>query len=93
MPRTRTSDILAKAVGGELRRARLERGLTQLELGTRLGTSGAYVANVEAGRENLTLGQLANLAQALEAGLDITFPLPERASVEVPAAPTASPTP
>jgi transcriptional regulator with XRE-family HTH domain len=87
MPRTAISDILARDVGTELRRARLRQGLTQLQLGTRLGTSGSYIANVEAGRENLTLGQMANIAQALDASLEISFPMPERAPVKVPEAP------
>lgn len=33
-----------------------------------------YIASLEAGRRNLTLGQLANIADALGRGLDITFP-------------------
>jgi len=33
-----------------------------------------YIASLEAGTRNLTLGQLANIADALGRGLDITFP-------------------
>jgi hypothetical protein len=48
------------------------------------------VANVEAGRENVTLGQMANIAAALGAGLEIAFALPEREHAFVPDAPRAT---
>lgn len=90
MPRTSASEIVARSVGLEVRRARAELGLTQTQVGARLGVSGSYIANVEAGRENLTLGQLGNLATALGANLEIAFPLAERAPVRVPDAATAT---
>jgi transcriptional regulator with XRE-family HTH domain len=90
VPRTATSDIAARTVGMELRRARADAGLTQLQVGARLGTSGSYIANVEAGRENLTLGQMANLAMAVGASLEISFPVVEREPVRVPEATTAA---
>ena len=74
MPRTHMSDATSARVGLEVRRARLEEGLTQAELARRMGVRPPYVAGVEAGTRNLTLGQLANIADALERGLDITFP-------------------
>jgi len=39
-----------RQVGAVLRRFRLEAGMTQKQTGLRMGTSQAYVANVEAGR-------------------------------------------
>ena len=84
MPRTAESGITAKQVGSALRAARGELGLSQRSLGERIGSSGAYIANVEAGRENLTLGQLTNLASALGAGLDISFRVPAREDVRIP---------
>jgi transcriptional regulator with XRE-family HTH domain len=84
MPRTANSEITAKRVGASLRTARSDAGLSQRILGERMGASGAYIANVEAGRENLTLGQLANLAAALGAGLEVSFQVPERERVSVP---------
>jgi transcriptional regulator with XRE-family HTH domain len=74
---------MAKAVGQEIAQARRARGLTQAELGKRLATSGAYVAKVETGRANVTLGQLAGFADALNAGLDVRFPLVERREVRL----------
>jgi transcriptional regulator with XRE-family HTH domain len=74
MPRTNSSSITSTVVGEEIRRTRHEQGLTQAELAKRLGAAPAYVSAVEAGRENLTLGSLARLADALQTGLQVSFP-------------------
>ncbi len=74
MPRTAASDLAAKVVGREVRRARAAASLTQAELARRLETSPSYVANLEAGRLNLTVGQLARIADALGADLHISLP-------------------
>lgn len=52
----------------------MEEGISQAELARRMGVKAPYVAGLEAGTRNLTLGQLANIADALQRGLDITFP-------------------
>jgi transcriptional regulator with XRE-family HTH domain len=74
MPRTHTSDATSARLGIEVRRARIEQGLTQAEFARRLGVKPPYVASLEAGKRNVTLGQLANIADALDRGLDVTFP-------------------
>jgi transcriptional regulator with XRE-family HTH domain len=74
MPRTAASDLASKLVGKEIRSARIDTRLTQAELAARLQTSSSYVANVEAGRVNLTVGQLARIADALGADLQISLP-------------------
>jgi transcriptional regulator with XRE-family HTH domain len=74
MPRTHTSDATSARLGIEIRRARIEQGLTQAEFACRMGVKPPYVASLEAGKRNVTLGQLANIADALQRGLDITFP-------------------
>jgi len=74
MPRTATSAVAAKVVGQSIRTARLEAGLTQAEVAARMAVNPSYVANLEAGRVNATLGQLAHVAEALGAGFDVTFP-------------------
>lgn len=84
MPRTAASQIAAHQAGEAIRAARLAGGMTQAQLGSQLGSSGSYVANVEAGRENLTVGQLANFAAALGTGLELSFPRPTREPVRVP---------
>jgi transcriptional regulator with XRE-family HTH domain len=74
MPRTHTSDATSARLGIEVRRARVAQGLTQAEFARRMGVKPPYVASLEAGKRNVTLGQLANIADALQRGLDITFP-------------------
>ncbi len=83
MPKTASSSIVSKAVGQQIAETRRARGITQAELGVRLDVSGAYVAKVETGRANLTIGQLAAFADALDAGLDIRMPLIERRQVNL----------
>jgi transcriptional regulator with XRE-family HTH domain len=75
MPRAHTSEVTSARLGIEIRRARVEQGLTQAEFARRMGVKPPYVAGLEAGKRNVTLGQLANIADALERGLDITFPV------------------
>lgn len=75
MPRTAASDITARIVGEEVRRARNAAGLTQAEVAARLDTSPTYITNVEAGRLNLTLGQLTRVAAAIGADLQVSLPL------------------
>jgi transcriptional regulator with XRE-family HTH domain len=75
MPRTAASDITARIVGQEVRRARTAAGLTQAEVAARLDTSPPYITNVEAGRVNLTLGQLTRVAAAIGADLQVSLPL------------------
>ena len=75
MPRTHMSDATSARVGLEMRRARIDQGLSQAELARRMGVKPPFVAGLEAGTRNLTLGQLANIADALGRGLDITFPV------------------
>lgn len=75
MPRTAASDITARVVGQEVRRARKAAGLTQAEVADRLQTSPTYVTNLEAGRLNLTLGQLTRVASAIGADVRVNLPL------------------
>ena len=91
MPRTAASEIHAKVVGRELRAARRVLGLTQAQVAGRLGVTASYVAAVETGRRNLTLGQLANIANAMRLGVSISFIHPDGSPVlaEGPHAPPA----
>lgn len=89
MPRTASSDIANKAVGEEIRQTRKALGLTQAEVARRLRVDPSYVTNVEAGRENLTIGQLANVAAALGTSMQIRLPVVPRETVTVPERPAA----
>jgi transcriptional regulator with XRE-family HTH domain len=71
MPRTHASDVAGKVVGREVRRAREEAALSQAEVARRLNVSPSYISNLEAGRVNITLGQLANIAGAMGVAMDV----------------------
>jgi transcriptional regulator with XRE-family HTH domain len=83
VPRTAVSEIHAKVVGRELKDSRHALGLTQAEVAKRLGVSPSYISAVEAGRRNLTLGQLANIANAMRLGIDVSFIRPDGTPVRV----------
>jgi UDP-N-acetylglucosamine 1-carboxyvinyltransferase len=64
------TDVAAPArIGSLVRDARRHRGLTQLQLAERLGTSQSAVARIEQGGQNLTLELLGRLSEALESEL------------------------
>jgi len=77
VPRTATSEIHAKVVGREIKETRRALGLTQAAVARNLGTSPSYLAAVESGRRNLTLGQLANIANAMRLGVEVSFVRPD----------------
>lgn len=83
MPRTHASAIAAKVIGQEIRRARSENHLSQAELARRLDVSPSYVSNLEAGRLNVTVGQLANVASAMKLALDVNLRTVARESVKL----------
>lgn len=78
MPRTRYSEIHSKAIGVRLRAARERLGLTQAEVARRMEVQPPYIAAVEAGRVNLTVGQLGAIASAIGVGFDVEFKAPAR---------------
>ena len=67
MPRTTSSAEFSQLLGSQLRRRRLALRLSQTALAHRLDVSATYVQNVEAGRSNLTVGQLQRFCRALDA--------------------------
>lgn len=56
---------MRKLVGRNVRRIRLERGLTQEEFAERSGFSQQYISDLERGRRNPTIVSLYELAVAL----------------------------
>jgi transcriptional regulator with XRE-family HTH domain len=64
------AEALQQRVGARIRELRADRGLTQLRLAERSGISRPSVANVEAGRQNVSLRQLCALALALDVGVE-----------------------
>jgi len=66
----------AADIGCQVRRLRLQAGLSQHELACRSATSQPAIAHLEAGRRVPTLGTLEKLARAL--GHDLVVVLPSR---------------
>lgn len=64
------AEAVRRRVGERLRTLRAARCLTQRGLAERSGMSRPSVANVEAGRQNVTLRQLCALAAALGVGVE-----------------------
>jgi transcriptional regulator with XRE-family HTH domain len=56
---------MRKLVGGNVKRVRQEKGLTQEELAERSGFSQQYISGLEQGRRNPTIVTLYELAVAL----------------------------
>lgn len=54
-------------LGIAAREIRLARGWSQAEVARRMGTRQSKIARIESAQENLTLGTLLRLAQALDA--------------------------
>lgn len=77
MPRTAASEIHAKVIGRKLGETRQALGLTQAEVAERLGVSASYLSAVEAGKRNLTVAQLANIANAMRLGIEVSFVGPD----------------
>ena len=71
MPRTATSEVTSAIVGREIRNARRRAGLTQTQVAERLQTSAPYVSGVENGKGNMTIGQLAAIADAVGVELHV----------------------
>ncbi|WP_055550611.1 helix-turn-helix domain-containing protein [Streptomyces sp. NBRC 110028] len=61
-------------VGHRLRDLRRERGLTQLQLGTRAGVDDKTISRIENGRHPTSIDQIARLARALGVASHRLFP-------------------
>jgi transcriptional regulator with XRE-family HTH domain len=68
---------LAGIFGANVRRLRLERGMTQEDLAHRADVSVRFLSSIEHGRENATLAVLERLAAALGAEPSILVASPE----------------
>ena len=65
---------LQEIVGYRLRRARVEKNLTQEELALHVGISRASIANIERGHQTITVYVLYKLATQLGTSLSVFFP-------------------
>jgi len=81
LPETAGEASVMQRIGVLVRDARRHRGLTQLQLAERLGTSQSAVARIEQGGQNLTLDLLGRLSAAL--GSELTRSVSRRAGTVV----------
>lgn len=71
MPRPRKTPVNNPgAIGERIRRARLARGLTQTQLGKRIGVTQRMITHYEVRAVSLAPGLLIKLAQALDVPVD-----------------------
>jgi len=65
-----TNDDLKELVGNNLRRYRLENGLTQEKTAEKAGISVSFYANLEGGKKSMSIFVLRNLADSLGISAD-----------------------
>ncbi|QMW06363.1 helix-turn-helix domain-containing protein [Spirosoma foliorum] len=66
------SDIKEK-VGTQIKEARKSKGMTQKELGDKLGVSDSTVTQYESGKQNLTIETLHKIAEAIGVTFSTVF--------------------
>lgn len=65
------ADEICERIGERVRAAREDAGLSQAELGRRVGLSRPSIANLEAGRQDITASRLVMIAVILDLDLDL----------------------
>jgi len=64
MNKKRMADLKAR-IGQSIREARKAKGLTQKELGLKLGVADSVITNYESGKQNLTVDTIQKVADVL----------------------------
>ncbi len=77
---------MRRLVGRNVRRIRLEKGLTQEQFSERSGFTQQYLSDLERGRRNPTVVTLFELSQALEVE-PISLIKPDEEALAIPARP------
>ena len=63
-------DVDFKKIGARIRQLRIEKGLTQSELGELIGCSNNHMSHIETAQNKVSLSLLLRLSYALEVSLD-----------------------
>ncbi len=63
--------LLLKKFGKNVKIERIKRDLTQEQLAEIMGVSQNYVANIEGGKENMSLGKILELSNYLNTDINI----------------------
>ena len=64
------SKSTAQKFGENMKKIRLEKGMSQGDICRSLGLDRAYISNVENGKQNLTISTMEKVAKALEVNID-----------------------
>jgi len=63
----------AKKLGSNLKRIRIEKGISQVDIAQSLNVSRGFISNIENGKTNPTLLTITSIAKALNVGIDEMF--------------------
>lgn len=63
----------SRKFGENLRRIRINKNITQVEIANILGVDRSFVSNIENGKNNPTLSTITSLAKALNVPVDELF--------------------
>jgi len=64
------SQSTAKRFGNNMKKIRLEKGMSQGDICRALNLDRAYISNVENGKQNLTISTMEKIAKALGVKID-----------------------
>lgn len=67
------SKSAAQKFGDNMKKIRLEKGMSQGDICRELGLDRAYISNVENGKQNLTISTMEKVAKALGVSVDRLF--------------------
>ncbi|HED37970.1 MAG TPA: XRE family transcriptional regulator [Ignavibacteria bacterium] len=65
------SKSTAQRFGENMKKIRLEKGMSQGDICRALGLDRAYISNIENGKQNLTISTMEKVAKALGVNIDI----------------------
>lgn len=60
----------AKKLGNNLKKIRIRKNITQIQIAKLLGVDRSFISNIENGKNNPTLSTITNLAKALGVSTD-----------------------
>lgn len=63
----------AKKLGENLKKIRIKKNITQVEIANILGVNRSFVSNIENGKNNPTLATITGLANALKVSIEDLF--------------------
>jgi transcriptional regulator with XRE-family HTH domain len=64
---------MREKIGRQLRQARIEAGLSQVQVAAEVGMAATYLSEVESGYKNLTLDTLAGIATFLDLDVEVVL--------------------